>query len=293
MTVVLDRTKVETGAARPAEKATALPRSKPIIVNGVTIARDAIARETQNHPAGKPVDAWLAAARALVVRELLLQEARRLGIAPAPQTDDEGRRELDEEALVRQLVEREVHIPVADDDACRRIYEQRRAAFRSSDLFEVRHILLAAAPDDLPARDKARTEAQSLIAALASAPERFAEFAEACSACPSLSQGGALGQVSRGQTVPEFEAALREAPLGAVAPEPVETRYGFHVIVIDQRLGGEPLPYELVKPQIAAWLSERAQTTAIRQYIAMLAGRAEICGIDLNGQAPQSSRQSG
>ena len=43
-------------------------------------SRSAIARETQNHPAAKPIDAWLAAARALVVRELLLQEARRLGI---------------------------------------------------------------------------------------------------------------------------------------------------------------------------------------------------------------------
>lgn len=286
MTVVLDRTMVAAIPVRPAAKAASLPRAKPISVNGVTIARDAIARETQNHPADKPVDAWLAAARALVVRELLLQEAHRVGIAPTPLVDDEGRREADEEALVRQLVEREVRTPIADDDACRRVYGQRRAAFRSSDLFAVRHILLAAAPDDVSARDKARAEAQSIIAALTTTPERFAELAEACSACTSRSQGGALGQISRGQTVPEFEAALSEAPVGMVAPEPVETRYGLHVIVVDQRLCGEQLPYEFVKPQIAAWLSERAQMTAIRQYITMLAGRAEISGIDLDGRTP-------
>jgi peptidyl-prolyl cis-trans isomerase C len=45
----------------------------PVVVNGVPILHDAISRETQNHPAPTPVAAWQAAARALAVRELLLQ----------------------------------------------------------------------------------------------------------------------------------------------------------------------------------------------------------------------------
>lgn len=287
MTVVFDTTCVKpTAAPAPVAKRSALPQSGPIVVNGVTITRGAIAREVQNHPASKPADAWHSAARALVVRELLLQEAKRLAQMPAPIVDEAGRRETEEEAMVRQLVEQQIRIPAADDEVCRRIYESRRAVFRSSDLFAVRHILLAAAPGDTSARDKAKAEAQSMIAALTDAPDRFAEIALAASACSSRSNGGALGQISRGQTVPEFEQALADAPVGAVAPHPIETRYGFHIIFVDQRIDGETLPYDLVKTQIAARLSERAHYTAIQQYIAMLAGQAIITGIDLNEQVP-------
>lgn len=274
-----EATSVQTGCAvKPAN----LPRAKPISVSGVAIARDAIARETQNHPAEKPIEAWLAAARALVVRELLLQEARRLAIVPAPVEDGEGRFETDDEALVRQLVEQEVVTPQADEATCRRIYDAQTARFRSTELYAVRHILFAAAPDDDAGRTIARANAEATIASLVAAPDRFAEFAVQHSACPSRTNGGQLGQVSRGQTVPEFEAALAHAPVGTVCPGPVETRYGLHVIQVDQRIAGRQLPFEAVHRQIAAWLEDRAQHTAIRQYIGLLAGRATILGISLD-----------
>jgi peptidyl-prolyl cis-trans isomerase C len=258
-----------------------LPRPKDISVNGVRIDRAAIAREAQNHPASKPVEAWLAAARALVVRELLLQEARRLRIAAEPLGDEEGRRETEEEALIRCLVEQEVHTPKADEAECRRYYEQNQVRFRSPDIIEVRHILCAADPKDLTARHKARARAEAAIATLAAAPERFDDLAAELSACPSARMGGSLGQITRGQTVPEFEAALQRLPPGQIAPHPIETRYGFHVVWVDRRVDGQQLPFEAVGEHIAAWLEEKVQRTAMRQYIAGLAGRAAICGIAL------------
>ena len=93
---------------------TVLPRSQGVKVNGVQIPRDAIAREVQHHPARNPAESLKVAARALVVRELLLQEARRLEIVEEPLDDGEGRRETAEEASVRALVDREVHTPSAD-----------------------------------------------------------------------------------------------------------------------------------------------------------------------------------
>ncbi|MEZ5843153.1 MAG: peptidylprolyl isomerase [Hyphomicrobiaceae bacterium] len=266
-------------SAKPAN----LPRPQPIVVNGVTVPRAAIARETQNHPAAKPIEAWHAAARALVVRELLLQEARRLAIVPAPITDAEGRRETDEEAMIRQLVEQEVVTPEPDEAACRRVYATQRLRFRSSDIFEVRHILVAAAPHDREARMAARAVAEAAIVTLAAEPERFGDLATLHSACPSRTVGGALGQVSSGQTVPQFEAALATAPVGTVAPEPVETRYGFHVVFVDRRIEGQELTYEMVAGQIARWLVARSRHAALRQYIGLLAGRATITGIDLKG----------
>ncbi len=119
-------------------------RPMPVTVNGIAIAREAIAREAQHHPAPKPIAAWQAAARALVVRELLLQEARRLGIAALPAEDGEGRRETDEEAMTRALVEREVKVPVADLESCRRYYDKNGKRFRSTDAMPLPFELVSA-----------------------------------------------------------------------------------------------------------------------------------------------------
>lgn len=179
------------------------------------------------------------------------------------------------------LLEREVTTPRADTEACRRYYEANRQKFRSETLHEVRHILIAAAPHDVERRALARREAQALIATLADHPERFAELAFSHSACPSKDQGGSLGQVGKGSTVPEFEKALATLVPGAITSEPVETPYGFHVIVLDRRIEGAQLPFEIVEKRIAAWLEAASWNRAVAQYVGILAGKAEIESIDI------------
>lgn len=257
-------------------------RPVPVSVNGVAIASADIARETQHHPSNDPDLAWEQATRALVVRELLRQEADRLGIVATPVDDGEGRRETAEEARLRGVVDREVQVPRADEATCRRYYERNRGRFRTPDLFEAAHILLAAAPGDGAAREVARASAGALIGELQQAPERFAALAAAHSACPSARTGGSLGQIGPGQTVAEFEAALARLAVG-LAGAPIETRYGFHVVRLDRRIDGRALPFELVAPRIAEYLDECVQRRALQQYVAILAGRATLTGIAFAG----------
>ena len=84
------------------------PTFGEVRVNGVEIAPEAIAQEIQHHPAPDAETAWTEAARALAVRELLLQEARRLGLEAEPERDDAGRCEAEDDALVRSLLEQAV-----------------------------------------------------------------------------------------------------------------------------------------------------------------------------------------
>lgn len=258
-----------------------LDRPRRVSVNGIAIAREDIARETQNHPADKPLVAWQAAARALVVRELLLQEAQRLKIVAQPLVDAEGRRETESEAQIRQLIVEQVQTPQADEEACRRYYQSNRKRFRSADLLEARHILLACAPNDAKSRAECRTQAEQIIDELKRDPQSFAALAEAMSACPSSKVGGSLGQIGPGQTVPEFERALSAIVAGEVAAEPVETRYGIHIVIVDRRVDGRELPFEQVRERIAEWLSEKVRRTAIAQYLSILAGCAAIEGVDI------------
>ncbi len=257
------------------------PRSSVVSVNGAVIAREAIAREAQHHPAATPAASYAEAARALAIRQLLLDEARRLELAAQPLDDGEGRRETDEEALVRQVVEREVRFPQPDEATRRRYFEQNRRKFRSPDIFEAAHILFAAAPGDRAARARAKADATAAIEALRREPERFAELARALSACPSARQGGNLGQITRGATTPEFDRAMTALEARETSRAPVETRYGFHVIRLLRRVEGVDLPYEAVRDRIAAYLAEAVERRALVQYIAILAGRADLVGVDL------------
>jgi peptidyl-prolyl cis-trans isomerase C len=250
-------------------------KPKVISVNGVVISRTDVSREAQNHPANKPIEAWQAAARALVVRELLLQEARRVNLVPQLISDEDGRRETDEEALVRGLVEQAVVTPSADETICRRYYQQNRQRFTSPALYEVSHILL---PHDAKEVD---VLAAAILRALSEGAATFEGMAMLNSACPSKETAGNLGQIGPGQTVPEFEAALPGLPIGVVAAEPIKTRFGLHIVKVDRRIEGRELPFEMVHERIANWLNEKVRRTAIQQYISILAGKAEIIGIDI------------
>jgi peptidyl-prolyl cis-trans isomerase C len=257
-----------------------VPRIR-VSVSGVEIPHETISREAQHHPAPTPIGAWRAAAHALVVRELLLQEARRLDLRPAPAVDDQGRRETDEEAQVRGLIEREVRVPEADADACRRYYEQNKRRFRPADLYEASHILIAARGDQPEAYAAARERAEALLTVLAREPGRFAELAAAHSDCPSAKAGGNLGQLTAGSTTQEFENALLALNPGETTRTPVQTRYGFHIILLERHIPGRELPFEAVQDRIAEYLVERARRTAIAQYVARLASLADVRGIDL------------
>jgi peptidyl-prolyl cis-trans isomerase C len=265
--------------------------AKPVTIsiNGVTIPRGAIAREAQNHPAAKPFAAWQAAAQALVIRELLLQEARRLGIRFVPQADSLNRQETDDEAIIRCLIEQEVTTPEPDEATCRRYYEQNRLRFRSSAIYEAAHILFAARKDDAESFERARRQAWSVIARLREHPEQFADLARMHSACRSAAQGGNLGQIGAGQTTAEFEQALFALAPGTVTTEPVETRYGLHVIRLDRKIDPRELPFALVADSIADYLRESVTRRAGAQYIARLMSRAEIIGIDC-GNAVEAHR---
>ena len=253
----------------------------PVTVNGVTVPHDAISRETQNHPAPTPIAAWTAAARALAVRELLVQEARRLDLQADPAVDEEGRRETEEEALVRGLVETQVATPLPDEASCRRYYERNLGRFRSADIYEASHILIAARRDQPESFAAARERALRLLCLLQENPELFAELAAAHSECSSASSGGNLGQLTIGATTPEFEKAMLALRPGEMSAAPVETRYGFHIIRLERHIPGRELPFEVVHARIAGYLAERVERTAIAQYVARLAAQAEVSGVDL------------
>lgn len=210
--------------------------------------------------------------RVAAVRELLCQRAAGLGLFEDGASEDRA---------IERLLDLEVRTPEPEDAECLRYYQAHAAEFRSGDLVAVRHILFAVTPRT-PV-DALRAKAEGTLNTLKQNPERFDELARQLSNCQSGQQGGNIGQVTRGECVQEFDAALFESAATGLLPRLVNTRYGFHIISIDHRIEGRQLPYETVKEQIAGRLTAKVGSKALAQYVHILAGKAEIEGVDLKG----------
>lgn len=257
--------------------------SPSVRVNGVEITRASILVEAQNHPASTPQAALGSATEALVIRELLLQASRSARVVPQPETDQQGRRETDEDALIREIIEQTVKVPAADEHVCRRYYDNHREIYRSPDLYEAAHILFAADPRDEHAYGAAVTSAGRAIEAIKADPGCFSAMAREYSACTSSTNDGRLGQIARGDTVPEFDRVLAELEEGQLHVTPVRSRFGAHVLRLDRKLEGRMLPFEVVRERIAAYLHEASWRRAVSQYIQLLVGQASIEGCSLRG----------
>jgi peptidyl-prolyl cis-trans isomerase C len=254
-----------------------------IVVNGEAIDAARIAAEAQNHsaPKGKPGLAWRKAAQALVIRTLLLQEARNRNLKPEPQDLGGKRIETHEEALIRGLLETALNVEPPNDTAVAAIWEKDPEQFRSPPLWEASHILCMANPADKEACKAALIRAKALTKTALDNPKGFANLAAIESDCSSKDNYGALGQLGPGDTVPEFEAALARLSVGEITPEPVKTRFGYHVIRLDAKAEGKVLPFEIVRPRIAEAMEKSAWAKSAQNFTQQLVASADVQGIEL------------
>jgi len=187
------------------------------------------------------------------VRGLLLARALQLGLQG---TEDER---------IEQLLENEVPDAEPSAEECRRYYDQNPRRFACGELVEASHILFAITPRVPP--ERLRAKAAEVHAKASLNPERIAELAREFSNCPSGAQGGSLGQIGRGDTVPEFERALFDGDRLGVLPDLVTTRFGFHVVLVARRIPGRLLPYEEARAEVAALLRQRGMERALGEYV--------------------------
>ncbi len=237
-----------------------------IRVNGVEIDDAAIAREQPRHQqAPDPLDA---AKQTLVLRELMLQEARKLGIEEA--SPDE---------TLASLMNQKIQAEQPDEAACRAFFDENQDSFVRDEVVDAHHILFRNEGGEDP--QVLRTTAQLVLAQVQMNPERFAELARAHSGCPSGEEGGSLGQIAPGQTVPEFEQALFALGENQVCDQLVETQFGLHIIKSGARSAPAPVTFEEAHSHIVRFLTDMRMNEAMHTYLKGLAAAATIEGYTL------------
>lgn len=216
--------------------------------------------------------------------ELLRQAAQRAGLLdPNDATTSDGVISEAATAAIDALLERELKLPEPDEEACRRHYAAHESAYRPGERVRARHILLAVTPgvDVAALRKQAETLYLEVRCHDGAAADPFAEAARKWSNCPSGEQGGDLGWLESGDCAPEFAREIFGRAEVGVLPRLVHSRFGLHVVEVQERVPGAPQSFETVRGAVAMALKQQAFVTALRQYLSVLAGEAEVEGVDL------------
>jgi len=193
----------------------------------------------------------------------LVQEAKRRGMDREPSFEAELALTKDN-LLARRLVTLLGDEAKPTDAQAKAYYDARAAEFEEA---RVRHILIADVNTPRGSSSKlteaeAKAKADAIEARLKKG-EDFATIAKAESDDPgSKAQGGELGLIGHGVTVPEFEQKAFSLPVNQIS-EPFKTAFGYHIMQVEER---KAKTFDAVKPQIIARLADsarRAQVDAI------------------------------
>lgn len=220
--------------------------------------------------------------------ELLRQEAVRQGLLPRHTGLDAPVLLAQDQCVIETMLERAVNVPTPTAEECRRHYEAQPMQFMHGRQVHVRHILFALTPgvDD---HELAVRAEQALIelSRAGVAADRFAHLARELSDCPSGAAGGDLGWLGPDDCADELANELfhQKNPLRGMGLHPrlVHSRQGFHIVEVLGRKQGRQLPFEAVHARIAAQLAQQARAKALHQYKQLLAGRARVEGVVLDG----------
>ena len=190
-------------------------------------------------------------------------------------------------AAIEALIDRELVMPQPSEEACRRHHAAQIGRYAVGERVQVRHVLFAVTPgvDVNALRQRAEGCLLDVRCATPGAEDRFALAAAATSNCPSGADGGALGWLTSDDCAPEFARELFGKPEVGVLPRLVHSRFGLHVVEVLAREPGAVPAFEAVKSAVAQALRQQTFTTALRQYLQLLAGQAHVQGVELDAAA--------
>lgn len=217
--------------------------------------------------------------------ELLRQAAQAAGLLAADDPQPlNGMMSEAASAAIETLIDRHLQLPEPTDEDCRRHYAAHAASYRTGERVRARHILFAVTPgvDVVALRKHAEPILVDVRCCDAAAADRFADAARQWSNCPSGAQGGDLGWLRAGDCAPEFSRELFGRIEVGVLSRLVHSRFGLHIVEVLAREPGVAQPFEAVRATVANTLRQQAFVTALRQYLAVLAGNATVEGVMLD-----------
>jgi peptidyl-prolyl cis-trans isomerase C len=230
-------------------------------VNGVAISQtvaNAFVAEQEAQGAPDSPELKNAVREELIRRELLLQEAKKMGLDKKPNVAAQA--DLARQAIfIRAFVQDYVKKHPISDEQIKAAYDRMKSQMGSTE-YKVRHILVEKEDD-----------AKTIIASLKKGG-KFDELAKQSKDPGSRDKGGDLGWSSTASYVKPFGDAVTGLGKGKYTETPVKTDFGYHVILLEDSRPLTPPPFDQVKQQIA----QRLQQEQIQKFVTDLRAKAKI-----------------
>ena len=144
------------------------------------------------------------------------------------------------------------------EEEMKEYYDANQAQYKKGATVSAKHILVAA-----------EEKCNEILAAITSGEKAFEQAAQEFSTCPSGQRGGDLVTFGKGQMVPEFEKAAFEAEIDQVVG-PVQTQFGYHLIIVEAKNEAEVAAFEEVKESIRRALIQQKQNKLYTDTVAEL-----------------------
>jgi peptidyl-prolyl cis-trans isomerase C len=191
-------------------------------------------------------------------------------------TEADLRFQFERDLAIKKLLDGQIGDKVAvSEKETRAYYDGNLETFKKPEQVRASHILIKVDPEaDEAKKAEARTKIESLQTRLKKG-EDFGALAKENSEGPSGPKGGDLGFFGRGQMVKPFEEAAFTMKPGQVSGM-VETRFGYHLIMVTDRTPEGIHTYEEVKDRLEQYLKQQKVQAAIAEYVETLKAQAKI-----------------
>lgn len=209
-----------------------------------------------------PMDQRRAAALSAIIEIRLMADK---AVADNLDADPEFQRRFDflrQRALHSAVIDQEVAAKITDEQVRAR-YDQEISATPPENEVHARHILV-----------KTKEEAEAIIKELDGGAD-FQKLANEHTSDPSgKTTGGDLGFFGKGQMVPEFETAAFALDVGQYTKQPVQSQFGWHIILVEDKRAQQPPAFDTVKDQFRQLLLRE-------QYFALVKAVREAATVEI------------
>mgnify|MGYP000847457874 CR=1 FL=1 len=204
----------------------------------------------------------------LIRRELILQ----LSDVQALKKDGDIVRQVEnyeDQLIITRYLEDQVGSTVGvSDEEIKEFYEKNRDKLTTPAKVEARHILL-----------RSREDAEDALAKLKQG-EDFGKLAKERSVdLPMALEGGTMGTIEKGKTLPELDDALFILAVGEISGI-VQTKFGYHILTVDKIIAPELRPLDEVREEVRATILRQKRAKAFDDFTGKLKSNAKIEVLD-------------
>ena len=166
--------------------------------------------------------------------------------------------QVKEDMLANFAIKKCVEAISVTDDEVKAEYDNNTDKFKTGESVDASHILV-----------DSEEKANELLSKINAGEISFEDCARQNSSCPSSSNGGSLGEFTRGQMVPEFDNACFTMNVGEIAG-PVKTQFGYHLIKLNSKNEPKTLSFDEVKDGLKQQMLGEKRQNAFQSKINQL-----------------------